>query len=283
MSNKRIRNNQLESKLEAIHKFSSSLEQAPPLPVRELQRTLDKLIPPQVQEISNRFNNLVPPELAKHNEQLSNIMGPVAEYIQQFNVRLKEHKQKFELWLAHNKIHFTDLVSQGWYPTSMTFYSKPEHEFDLEHYMVQALKENWKELSREIIDSYPNRSHILEVAFDLHEKGNYIASIPLLYAQADGICCEHFKSFLFAGNKVSDSIDNLETDSMLEVFLTPYRLKNHHNAGISCHKSNRIAPNRNGILHGHRKHLSYGTEVNSLKAFSLLCFVVMSVELLKDS
>jgi hypothetical protein len=34
------------------------------------------------------------------------------------------------------------------------------------------------------------------------------------------------------------------------------------------------APNRNGILHGSRKHLDYGTEVNSLKALSLLAFVV---------
>ncbi|KVX02631.1 hypothetical protein [Shewanella frigidimarina] len=33
------------------------------------------------------------------------------------------------------------------------------------------------------------------------------------------------------------------------------------------------APNRNGFLHGSRKHLDYGTEINSLKCISLLAYV----------
>jgi hypothetical protein len=39
------------------------------------------------------------------------------------------------------------------------------------------------------------------------------------------------------------------------------------------------APNRNGILHGSRKHLDYGTEVNSLRPFhcSPLSFIVSMI------
>jgi hypothetical protein len=37
-------------------------------------------------------------------------------------------------------------------------------------------------------------------------------------------------------------------------------------------KDKKKGPNRHGILHGYREHLDYGTELNSLKSFSLLAF-----------
>lgn len=274
--------NDLEKVTAPIHEFAKAVERVIPPEVRVLQNALDKFIPPEIQEFNQRINELIPPELKEFNKQLNDFIEPISKYIKQYESMFQGFAENLEKWQAKNKVYITDMVAQGWYPTPMSFYAKSKGEFDLDVYMVEELTENWEELSDEIIELYPNRSHILSAAFELHKQRNYIASIPLFYAQADGICCEHFKSFLFAGNRVGDSLDNLEPDSMLEVFLTPYKLKNHHNAGISCKKSARIAPNRNGILHGHRKHLNYGTEVNSLKAFSLLCFVVMSVGLLKE-
>ncbi len=63
------------------------------------------------------------------------------------------------------------------------------------------------------------------------------------------------------------------TDVLLELL----GINTQFNAGIrsSSMKDKLKAPNRNGILHGSRKHLDYGTEINSLKAFSLLAFVVL--------
>lgn len=275
-------NNELEKVMAPINEIAKAVEKAIPPEVRVLHEALDKIIPPEIQEFNKRINELIPPELLKFNKQLNSFLEPISEYIKQYNVIFKSFAENFERWQSQNRVYVIDIVAQGWYPTPMSFYAKPKGEFDLDEYMARELTENWEELSEEIINSYPNRSHILKTAFELHKQQNYIASIPLFYAQADGICCEHFKSFLFAGNRVGESLEGLEPDSMLEVFLTPYILKNHHNAGISCKKSARVAPNRNGILHGHRKHLDYGTEVNSLKAFSLLCFVVMSVGLLKE-
>ncbi|WP_431786229.1 hypothetical protein [Vibrio harveyi] len=282
MSNLDKLNSDLEKAFAPIHELTKAVERAIPPEVRALQNALDNLIPPEIKEFNQRINELIPPELKEFNKQFNDLIEPISKYVNQYNSLFQGFAENFEKWQAQNKVYVTDMVAQGWYPTPMSFYAKPKREFDLDLYMVEELTENWEELSEEIIELYPNRSHILRAAFALHEQRNYIASIPLFYAQADGICCEHFKSFLFAGNRVGDSLEDLEPDSMLEVFLTPYKLKNHHNAGISCKKSARIAPNRNGILHGHRKHLNYGTEVNSLKAFSLLCFVVMSVGLLKE-
>lgn len=91
---------------------------------------------------------------------------------------------------------------------------------------------------------------------------------------------------------MSENIDKLiddekiQTDMFTELFLSPFKLKNHHNAGVSksSKSAKKLAPSRNGILHGHRKHLDYGTEINSLKCFSLLSFVVFSTkEILKHN
>lgn len=274
--------NELERVMAPINKIAKAIDKAIPPEVRALHEALGKIIPPEIQDLNKRINELIPPELIEFNKHINIFLEPISEYIKQYNAMFRGFAENFEKWQSQNKIYVADIVAQGWYPTPISFYTKPKGEFDLNEYMIQELTENWEELSKKIIESYPNRSHILKAAFDLHKQKNYIASIPLFYAQADGICCEHFKSFLFAGNRVGESLECLKPDSMLEVFLMPYKLKNHHNAGISCKKSAQIAPNRNGILHGHRKHLNYGTEVNSLKAYSLLCFVVMSVGLLKE-
>ena len=82
--------------------------------------------------------------------------------------------------------------------------------------------------------------------------------------------------------KILELIEQGEVSSSIltNVFLEPFKLKNHHNSGISKHSqaAKDKAPNRNGIIHGHRKHLDYGTEINSLKCFSLLSFVVYSTK-----
>lgn len=273
---------ELEKAMAPLNETAKTVEKAIPPEVRALYETLDKLISPEIQEFNRRINELIPPKLKGFNNQLNDFLGPISEYIKQYNAMFQGFAENFERWQSQYKVYITDIVAQGWYPTPISFYAKPKGEFDLDEYMVQELTENWEKLSKGIIESYPNRSHILQTAFELHKQKNYIASIPLLYAQADGICCEYFKLFLFSGNRIGESLEELEPDSILEVFLTPYKLKNHHNAGISCKKSARVAPNRNGILHGHRRHLDYGTEVNSLKAFSLLCFVVMSVGILSE-
>jgi hypothetical protein len=72
----------------------------------------------------------------------------------------------------------------------------------------------------------------------------------------------------------------LESTFMADILLEPYKIKTQFSEGVKKHSKTdkQKAPNRNGILHGHRSHLDYGSELNSLKSFSLLAFVVCSTK-----
>jgi hypothetical protein len=124
----------------------------------------------------------------------------------------------------------------------------------------------------------------VESGIDLHEGGNYIASIPLFLSQIDGICAQHLGAFLFSEHERrlerSQQIIDASRTSLTNASLEVLNSETQCGAGISSHRKSKkdLAPNRNGILHGSRKHLDYGTEMNSFKPFSLLAFVVYCFE-----
>lgn len=146
--------------------------------------------------------------------------------------------------------------------------------------MEMHLEYDWEKLTTKIIELCPDRSLILKEAFSLHNEGRYIASIPLFLSQTDGICAQYLGAFLFSEHpKRAAQIESLPEkgeSKSLDVFLSLLKDKNQYSKGIgqnsNTHKEK--GPNRNGILHGSRKHLDYGTKINSLKCFSLLSYTV---------
>lgn len=172
---------------------------------------------------------------------------------------------------------------RGWYINAETPASArhmlSKGQQDLDTYMMNELRDGWALLTHSIISAYPERKEILECAFKLHIEGRYIASIPLFLAQADGICAQTIGAHLFTDNderknKFAEMANN--SDAFTEILLEILGMKTQFSAGISKYSVTQkaLAPNRNGILHGSRRHLDYGSEVNSFKAFSLLAFVV---------
>lgn len=190
-------------------------------------------------------------------------------------------------WQEHQKQNVVVMAERGWFPNWYTFFYEPEEKAsDIDSLMSMHLIDCWEEMTEKIIELCPNREHILKAAFKLHIEENYIASIPLFISQADGIFCEEIKTFLFAGDKPKDVLEMmLETGDLQrgffeDILLEPYKIKTQFSEGVRKFSGNdkKKAPNRSGILHGHRKHLDYGTELNSLKSLSLLAFVVFSTK-----
>lgn len=180
---------------------------------------------------------------------------------------------------------WSDAAQMGWYMNAETSLSKsynsPKNQYDLDVYMMNELEIDWTLLTQSIIDTYPERKEILECAFQLHLEGRYIASIPLFLAQADGICAQKIGAFLFTENdkrikKLDDMVKRNSSYDFTGILLEILAIDNQFSANIGKYSAQKkaIAPNRNGILHGSRKHLDYGTKINSFKAFSLLAFVV---------
>ena len=64
-----------------------------------------------------------------------------------------------------------------------------------------------------------------------------------------------------------------------EILLEPFKVDLQISQGSSrASKAKEKGPNRHGIIHGSRKHLDYGSKINSYKAISFLAFLVFTTK-----
>lgn len=268
--------------MKEIDKFSKQINQLT-YPVRQLSKISNKIVANIVEPLTEIAETFEP--VFKDINKIAKAFEP---YLSQFDKVAQQIYKRAKKWQAEKKQDVVLMAENGWYPNWLTFFYTPSVELrTIDELMIMHLNENWDDITSMILKFCPKRRHILKNAFCLHESGNYIAAMPLFLSQADGICCESIvNSFLFTENKVEENIDKLiesgqvKTDMFVEVFLEPFKIKNYHRVGISKNSASAKAkaPSRSGILHGHRKHLDYGTEKNSLKCFSLLSFVVYTTK-----
>lgn len=249
------------------------------------------------QELANRLAESMRPtiiaieEIRKQHEsvmqQISNNINAWVKNNKHISESIRKYAELAKKWQELEKQNVVVMAENGWFPNWYTFLYVPEEDIsDIDILMTMHLEDCWEDVTKDIIKLCPNRAHILEAAIKLHDEKNYIASVPLFISQADGIFCEEIKTFLFAGDKPKDVLEGmLETGDLQngffeDILLGPYMVKTQFSEGIRKSSGNdkKKAPNRSGILHGHRKHLDYASELNSLKSFSLLAFVVFSVK-----
>ncbi len=189
--------------------------------------------------------------------------------------------------LPYNIDHkWSQAVQLGWYPTSYMPFNLSQKLLStpgaLDHRMLDAFETRYTKAKEYLLSHGRDRIHIIEVAIQLHENRNYIASIPLFLSQTDGIFEDLLGNSAFtrrAGylNNVSRNLDAIfEADSIRRAIFgqwckeSPYSANSNSSSGEDKAK----APNRNGILHGDYRHLDYGTYINSCKSICLLSSVI---------
>lgn len=185
-------------------------------------------------------------------------------------------------------------AAKGWFFTSESFMANMKDAYDegqekLDSYMIEEIDFNYIKIKKTLLQNHQNREHILSVAFDLHEKSNWIACIPILLSQTEGIFSENVGSLLFSETdkrkqKLLDRFKDKANEYMPFLY-TPFVSKTQFSAGISASSNSKKknGPNRNGILHGSRQHLDYGTKINSYKCISLLSYVSMVFTALEEN
>ncbi|EMK2345722.1 hypothetical protein WD373_000072 [Vibrio fluvialis] len=216
---------------------------------------------------------------------LGEIIDTVSEGINEFTSENRQALYELRNYLEHhseiNAQIWQKAAEFGWFPNdfiSMEFVIHTENGQEcLDEYMSHTIENVENHIHNQLVDMYPARKAIIDVAFNLHKEGNYIAAIPLFLSQTDGICAQSIGSYLFSGNKQRmEKIKQLIiSDPHKAIILAPLKQETQFGARIAnaktAHKAK--APNRNGILHGSRQHLDYATKINSLKCISLLAYV----------
>ena len=181
-------------------------------------------------------------------------------------------------------------IQLGWYPApympgtlSSTSLASQEK---IDTRMLKAFEARYADAKQYVLDQAGERKHILSVAIQLHEQKNYIASIPLLLSQSDGIFESYLAISVFTRRKdkikqMEDKLgDKFRDDSVAKAYFAHFSSRSQFSENSSYSENdNKIkAPNRNGILHGDRKHLDYGSYINSCKSICFLSSVLWLAE-----
>jgi len=137
-------------------------------------------------------------------------------------------------------------------------------------------------------ETFAHRAHIIRDAIDAHRAGTYSLSIPVLFAQSDGIAYEIIGNELFRGKPLKALKDTLNRlygfllSELSDMLLDLLRLKSPF---YTCStkkelKCGGIFARRNGILHGSQ--LNYASEANSLRVIVLLGYLLDVKSLLES-
>jgi len=147
---------------------------------------------------------------------------------------------------------------------------------------IKFYEEHFAYLSSSIIENFPERAFAISPAIEAHKRGEYALSIPVFFAQADGILLGLTELELFSSRKHISALaqekvsTSMESDNWIWLIdTTAWKpLSDKRPFGWSPNERTKNAYtgiNRNTILHG--LDLEYATEVNSFKAFSLLAYI----------
>lgn len=151
-------------------------------------------------------------------------------------------------------------------------------------FLTEHYEERLSAIEAEIIAALPKRARILSSAFSAHRRGEFELSVPVLLAQADGICLDLTGLYLFiranGAPQVAQRARDATLDAVSAAILSPLTEKlpiyaSHADRDRYVQEqglSTWIALNRHLVLHG--ESLDYGTKVNSLKAISLINYLV---------
>jgi len=132
-----------------------------------------------------------------------------------------------------------------------------------------------------IVKTFPDRAPIIEAAFSAHDRGEYALSIPVLIAQSDGIChalwklqlCEIRNKDKDKQQAVKELVSSNSEDAVWPALFYPLTQVLPISIGKKQRGPDFVGLNRHLVMHG--ESVDYPTEINSLKAISLLNYVAV--------
>lgn len=152
---------------------------------------------------------------------------------------------------------------------------------DAEQALIEHYRKRLIDIEENIKTYYPRRARVLSSAFKAHRRGEYELSIPVLLAQTDGICQELINIQLFSKKDkkpaTADYVESIAADVYRKVLLFPLIHSLPISASANERGTNFTDLNRHQVLHG--ESVDYGTEINSLKAISLLNYIAHTLKL----
>ncbi len=141
---------------------------------------------------------------------------------------------------------------------------------EVEKALIEHFDGELDAIEAELCKHSPTRERLLRSAFAAHRRGDFATSIPLMLAQADGLCRDYTGGHLFSRRERLEAWIKAGKPSLLMCFAalverTPVNAAEKDRAG-------KVALfNRHAIMHG--ESVDYDTAGNGARAVSLLVYV----------
>ena len=134
----------------------------------------------------------------------------------------------------------------------------------------QHVRKHFDDIEATLIGTYPHRAQLFQEAFGAHRESKYALSIPVFLTQADGIFHERFGKLLFSGkgNAAASDFSSVVRGRFFQAVLHPLTIAAPLWRDTRSLDDTFEGLNRHQVLHGLKT--DYNTELNSLKAISLL-------------
>jgi len=229
---------------DAIERLSPIIEQG-----KEFRKLIEKTISPAFIEIQRTFRDLPP-----RTQKALLVLG--------------EHGWFFDLNMpVSNLWELEEALTEG-------------DIQDADRVLINYFDKRIDAIENAIVEKFPMRQKIISAAFTAHRRGEYELSIPVLLAQTDGICKDVAKEHLFLKQnrkpRTAIYVEKTAANAFTAALLSPLA----ETLPIGASENERHAEfdelNRHLVLHG--ESLDYGNKTNSLKAISLLNYVVQVLE-----
>lgn len=199
-------------------------------------------------------------------------------------LKIIEQNKEFEKTMKFHRELFSNslklLANYGWYVseeikmnelTSMYKNAYEDNEKELNDFFVQfyniSMEKNIKSLSKRFHD----RKFMFQEAQNAHNDKYYHCSILLWLTLCDSLC--EGELFKLKGDKkaIKNFLRKNNTDEIHSKYLEVLTEVNAIDVFTGNKSNYKSQLNRHGIVHGYD--INYGSEINSLKAFSLLVFI----------
>jgi len=237
--------------------------------------------------------------ISEEAERISKIDLPqIPTYIQEMAQSAVANAERFRKNLLESspkvKESIEAMINIGWYPDINNFglgslmnlkdeLSDSDTD-EVNSVFVAFYTENISDVMKYLFEHYPHREKILSAAFDAHNAGNYILSIPVFLTQIDGIAIDTFKKHFFIKKKGTQNPEIMYAIEKMNglgefalALLTPLQSTQPIIYGEKQRDDEFNQFNRHQVIHGEL--LDYGIEVNSYKAISLLLYIAQTAEI----
>lgn len=176
-----------------------------------------------------------------------------------------------------------ELSKHGWFVDS---YMSPGQIVELKELLLEDSEkvDKWfinhfnktriREIKERLISNYPKREDILKRAFERHKKKDYISSIILLLAQADGIFNDETSNKFFNYKEKRKGVKYISPENknnLLDLLMEPMIIQTSINAQQDKICEYPIRLNRHEIIHG--VDTNYSSKINSLKVVSFINYI----------